>query len=119
MHVLFSADFRYCAVTRGDRVKSWMQRQKCSTHACYDSAARMIVGDAHDARVAPGVVVHWYTRMCRSRAIYESLNVSACNAYACTRDSLHDYDMRALRLDANMKNPESGFTLIEARCETN
>ena len=40
-----------------------MQRQKYSTHACYDSAARMIVGDAHDAMVAPGVVVHWYTRM--------------------------------------------------------
>jgi len=40
-----------------------MQMQECSTHACYDSAARMIVGDAHDAMVAPGVVVHWYTRM--------------------------------------------------------
>ena len=40
-----------------------MQRQESSTHACYDSAARMIVGDAHDAMVAPGVVVHWYTRM--------------------------------------------------------
>ena len=61
-----------------------MQRQECSTHACYDSAARMIVGDAHDAMVAPGVVVHWYTRMqlggrdflCKSKIRADKLLIS-------------------------------------------